>query len=730
MNAFIITQLFMGVLSMSLTAALIGLLLTAIRPFTEKYFSKKWNYYIWLLVVARLAVPIHYEADFLHLLNFHADIRQTQPAAPVHSETVADAYEDSAAPVTAIPINAAPAKPQTDRDKQDSSDTAQKPIRSFFTMTSILKAAAHLWLIGAFLSLFFRLWSYYRFQSAIRKDCVRITNHPLLCLESSFCAGLGIHEIPVIYESAAVHGPITVGLWKPAIVIPKEIPADNMMQFQLVLHHELIHVARKDLLYKWVYQILRCIHWFNPLLHWFGRQMSRDCELSCDEAILTHLTDSGRMMYGNILLDAAEHSISRKHDSLSTTLLENKKDLKKRLDNIQSHGKRTRFQLGLSACTLVIVLSLSACSSIWITMNDKSEPEQNQSSDVPEDETYEVASADRSPFRQKKSSLFSQDSFLDNFSKAHKYGNAWNVYDDDTLIAAKDDFTDNWGAYNYYGGQNLTASKMVLYGSSTIVIAYADKDIQVDVTSSFEIVEGKFKIVSVAPDGTVTTINDTGADSVQTITMKEGRNAIKMVGQGAKLKSLTLNYSDMNITDFEDVYFSEEEEYFAHLDRTVEAGEPIDKDKVMDALYTIPDSKEVSNVFHILLVSGISLTSSELCDFLYCSDGEPSSKYLVEAIADGYQKPLSPETVSAVMPYFDDTYKAQLLAQLPAESFYETLENNLFYLTSAQIEECLGEYLLNGGTLSNADFSEISFYLDESAIERLSAMLQNKSNAT
>lgn len=94
---------------------------------------------------------------------------------------------------------------------------------------------------------------------------------------------------------------ITVGLWKPAIVIPKEIPADNMMQFQLVLHHELIHVARKDLLYKWVYQILLCIHWFNPLLHWFGRQMSRDCELSCDEAILTHLTDSGRMMYGNIL---------------------------------------------------------------------------------------------------------------------------------------------------------------------------------------------------------------------------------------------------------------------------------------------------------------------------------------------------------------------------------------------------------------------------------------------
>lgn len=244
-----------------------------------------------------------------------------------------------------------------------------------------------------------------------------------------------------------------------------------------------------------------------------------------------------------------------------------------------------------------------------------------------------------------------------------------------------------------------------------------------DVTSSFEIVEGKFKIVSVAPDGTVTTINDTGADSVQTITMKEGRNAIKMVGQGAKLKSLTLNYSDMNITDFEDVYFSEEEEYFAHLDRTVEAGEPIDKDKVMDALYMVPDEKEVSNVFHTLLVSGISLTSSELSDFFVCSDAELSSKYLVEAIADGYQEPLTPKAVSAVMPYFDENYKVQLLAQLPAESYYDTLRNNLSYLTASQIEECLTEYIKNGGTLSYADFSEISLYLDSGAVDRLSMML-------
>ena len=95
MSNFIITQLFMGVLSMSLTAALIGLVLTAIRPFTEKYFSPKWNYYIWLLVVVRLAVPLCLETDFLHMLNLRATIGQSQPAAS--TETIKDILGDTAA---------------------------------------------------------------------------------------------------------------------------------------------------------------------------------------------------------------------------------------------------------------------------------------------------------------------------------------------------------------------------------------------------------------------------------------------------------------------------------------------------------------------------------------------------------------------------------------------------------------------------------------------------------
>lgn len=600
MNNFIITQLFMGVLSMSLTAALIGLILMAIRPLTEKNFTKKWNYYIWLLVVVRLAVPLHFEADFLHMLNFHTNIQQAPSAAypgtmagtsettstSLDSGTMTDISADSEPDAaTSIPDSVT----QTAGNNSILSDT--KSGTSIFRNSSafgFLTAAAYLWLFGATAALFIKLWSYYRFQTSIRKGRVRITNHYIACMENAFCTKLCIQEPPIIYESAAVSVPLTVGLWNPVIVFPPntiydhsdnpENSGQNLTRFQLMLHHELVHVARKDLLYKWAYQLLLCIHWFNPLLRRFGREMNRDCELSCDEAVLVHLTDGGRQMYGNILLDTAAHSIDRKGNAFSTTLIENKKDLKKRLDSIRNYKKRTHLQLALSACALVIVFSLSACSGIRITINDRNTPEEPQISDVSD----ENDSNDRSLFSEILSAFVSSDSFLSNFPAAHKYGDAWNVYDDDTLIAGKDDYCDNWGAYNYYGGQNITASGMVLYGSSTVVIAYADKDIEVDVTSSFEILEGKFKIVSIAPDGTVTTLNDTGAESRQTITMKKGRNVIKMIGQGAKLKKLALDYSDMSIQKFKNVYFSAEEEYSAQLNDKIKVGEPIDKEKVMD----------------------------------------------------------------------------------------------------------------------------------------------------
>ena len=49
-------QIFGVVLSLSVSGALVGLIILLIRPVTRKIFSKKWTYYLWLLVLIRYHV--------------------------------------------------------------------------------------------------------------------------------------------------------------------------------------------------------------------------------------------------------------------------------------------------------------------------------------------------------------------------------------------------------------------------------------------------------------------------------------------------------------------------------------------------------------------------------------------------------------------------------------------------------------------------------------------------
>ena len=137
---------------------------------------------------------------------------------------------------------------------------------------------------------------------------------------------LSIKRPPLVYECGKVSAPLVVGLLKPVIVLPEKGRDDPGLC--LAIHHELVHIKRKDLWYKWLYQILLCAHWFNPVIYLGGRKLNADCELSCDEAVVGTLTPEGKRAYGNTLLDAAEQSVVFMGSVPSVTLLERKEDRK------------------------------------------------------------------------------------------------------------------------------------------------------------------------------------------------------------------------------------------------------------------------------------------------------------------------------------------------------------------------------------------------------------------
>ena len=371
----IMKELFMCVLSLSLSGALTGLLILLMRPVTGRYFSRRWNYYIWLLVIARLVIPVYFESPFSFVMV------RTAEDAPGRSASLS--LSEAGLPEKPPAETALPSGPEADIPQSKAaapekisgmSEPAAKP--SFLQPGNPASDARQgtalgiLWLAGAGLSLSVKLKNYWSFTSAAKKGRIPVADDRVNHMAKDLMQRLSMRKNPVLYVSESVSVPITVGLIQPVILLPKEHWL--LKDLQMVLHHELIHVKRRDLWYKWIFQFLLCIHWFNPVLYLIGMKLNIDCELSCDEAVLTALSKEGQKAYGNVLIDTAQKNIKLSKNIPSTTLLERKEDLKMRLKGILHYKKPGGLRAVISLCLCGPILLLSACGSVQAGPDRKS----------------------------------------------------------------------------------------------------------------------------------------------------------------------------------------------------------------------------------------------------------------------------------------------------------------------------------------------------------------------
>ncbi|MDE5576457.1 MAG: hypothetical protein K2J11_03610, partial [Oscillospiraceae bacterium] len=102
-----------------------------------------------------------------------------------------------------------------------------------------------------------------------------------------------------IYESDRISTAFAAGLLRPKIYIPCGIPEDER---RLIVMHERVHIRRRDYLFKLLAFAGLSLHWFNPLIWAAFALMTRDMEMSCDEAVLRECGESGRILYAEALL--------------------------------------------------------------------------------------------------------------------------------------------------------------------------------------------------------------------------------------------------------------------------------------------------------------------------------------------------------------------------------------------------------------------------------------------
>ncbi|WP_031370433.1 M56 family metallopeptidase [Lysobacter antibioticus] len=113
---------------------------------------------------------------------------------------------------------------------------------------------------------------------------------------------LGLRRLPELRLSAEIESPQLLGPWPAVVLLPQHrIASMSAGELDMALHHELVHLRRRDLWWGWVPALAQQLFFFHPLAHLVAREYSLAREAACDAAVL----DSRRYTpqdYGRLLL--------------------------------------------------------------------------------------------------------------------------------------------------------------------------------------------------------------------------------------------------------------------------------------------------------------------------------------------------------------------------------------------------------------------------------------------
>lgn len=162
-----------------------------------------------------------------------------------------------------------------------------------------------------------------------------------------------------IKQSDRISTPLTYGIFRPVILLPKKTDWENVNQLQYIFFHEYVHIYRFDTFAKLIAILALCIHWFNPFVWVMYILFNRDIELACDESVIRKFGEKSKSAYSLMLISME----AKKSGLLPFCSNFSKNIIEERITAIMN-TKRTNLVTFLSSCLIVVVTaSLFATSA-------------------------------------------------------------------------------------------------------------------------------------------------------------------------------------------------------------------------------------------------------------------------------------------------------------------------------------------------------------------------------
>ena len=231
---------------------------------------------------------------------------------------------------------------------------------------TVLERAAVLWLWVAVSLVLWNVWRLLRYRRLIEQAGNKVNSRlQQIAVEEARLAGIG-GDVRLL-ASPLAQSPMLVGFFRPTILLPSEHLPDGNARF--ILAHELTHFRRKDLWKKLLFLMVRCAHWFNPIVYLLNRDFSRWLETSCDEQVVSSLDRDQRKEYGRLLIDYAPAS-RYAGPKLYVSFASCRYKLKRRISIMLNSDKKSRSLLGLVLAVALVVGCLATTALAASVDND------------------------------------------------------------------------------------------------------------------------------------------------------------------------------------------------------------------------------------------------------------------------------------------------------------------------------------------------------------------------
>lgn len=228
--------------------------------------------------------------------------------------------------------------------------TAENPvwIHSF-------RAASGVWATGFLLSACFLAVRDIHAYFTVRKYAL-CQDEPAIHVLQNCAARLKMKRLPEILYGDLKDPACVIFTGHPKVILSERIVRQlTEQEFAVILTHELIHIKRGHLLLQKCFDLIVCVHWFNPAA-WLARQeFSISCEMDCDQSVFRNIPGLPPSDYANLMLKMLKLALPNRNDASNAIGTLDFMLARQRLQSILSPASAVK-----RLCSVILSLVISA----------------------------------------------------------------------------------------------------------------------------------------------------------------------------------------------------------------------------------------------------------------------------------------------------------------------------------------------------------------------------------